>query len=226
MPLFSMREHPIPTVTDPQQYRAIGLVRGVYSPEDPELISRGQLIDSDGVVVQAVVLGRVMTLMHRHLQMDKPHLWVVYPRCRDTTFLHLQIVGIWEPSTLSIDSDNNKFLEENNQSIDFVDELPEGDDYFSIRGELIYTKPDTSDFVVKIRQRQRPNGPRPVPFKLQLKGKIPLDKLRHFLSLDVRRHGQELCLENYQVIAPMPTRGGKKHGGRSAVTKRSSPEKR
>ncbi len=221
-----MREHPIPTVTDSQQYRAIGLVRGVYSPEDPQLISRGQLIDSDGIAVQAVVLGRVMTLMHRHLQMDKAHLWVVYPRCRDTTFLHLQIVGIWEPSSLDCNSDNKKSLEGNNQSSDFVDELPEGDDYFSIRGELIYTKPETNDFVVKIRQRQRPSGPRAVPFKLQLKGKIPLENLRHFVSLDVRRHGQELCLETYQVIAPMPTRGGKKQGGGNTVIRRGPPKKR
>ena len=72
------------------------------------------------------------------------------------------------------------------------DELPEGDDYFSIRGELIYTRPESGELVIKVRQQPRPDGSRPVPFKLQLRGDIPLEHLRHFVSLDVRRQGQAL----------------------------------
>lgn len=215
-----MRDHPIPPVTDPLQYRAIGLVRGIYRPEDPSVISRGRVFDSEGIEIQAVVLGRVMTLMRRHLEMESPHLWVVYPRCRDATFLHLQIAGIWEPSTLNKGSHENQSSGSSNKSIELNDQLPEGDDYFSIRGELIFTKPETNDFVVKIRQKQRAGGIRPVPFKLQLKGSISLDKLRHFLSLHVRRQGQELHLESFEVVGPMPTRGGKKHVGKSGIIRR------
>ncbi len=36
-----MRPHPIAPVTEPLQYRAIGVVRGVYEPEDPEQLTVG-----------------------------------------------------------------------------------------------------------------------------------------------------------------------------------------
>ena len=96
-----MRDHPISPVTEPLQYRAIGVVRGVYRPESDDQLTRGVLIDSDGNELEAVVLGRMLTLMRRHLDMTAPHLWVVYPRCRESEQLHLQIAGIWEPSTLA-----------------------------------------------------------------------------------------------------------------------------
>ena len=204
-----MRDHPIPPVTEPQQYRAIGVVRGLYKPSDDDQLTRGTLIDAEGGEVETVVLGRVLTLMRRHLAMDQPHLWVVYPRSRDNDHLHLQIAGIWEPSTLSPDQ------------LDLDDSLPEGDDYFSIRGELIFTKPETGELVVKVRQQPRADGSRPLPFKLQVKGELPLEHLRHFVSLDVRRQGQQLHLESHEVIAPMPTRGGKSRGGRGRAPARS-----
>ena len=205
-----MRNHPIPPVTEPLQYRAIGLVRGTYTPKEPEQLTRGALLDSNGVELETVVLGRVLTLMRRHLAMDQSHLWVVYPRCRESDQLHLQIAGIWEPSTLDPDQS------------DADDTLPEGDDYFSIRGELIFTKPETGELVVKVRQQPRADGTRPLPFKLQMKGELPLEHLRHFVSLDIRRQGQELNLERHEVIAPMPTRGGKTKGGRGQGGRRGA----
>ncbi len=204
-----MRAHPIPPVTEPLQYRAIGLVRGIYAPSDPEQLTRGTLTDSNGLALETVVLGRVLTLMRRHLAMDEAHLWVVYPRCRESDHLHLQIAGVWEPSTLSPDQ------------ADADDSLPEGDDYFSIRGELIFTKPETGEIVVKVRQQPRADGSRPLPFKLQVKGDLPLEHLRHFVSLDLRRQGQELHLESHEVIAPMPTRGGKSKSGRGRSVSRA-----
>ncbi|MEY4430394.1 MAG: hypothetical protein RLZZ533_330 [Cyanobacteriota bacterium] len=194
-----MRQHPISPVTEPMQYRAIGVVRGTYVPEDPEQLTRGSIQAEDGSSIEAVVLGRVLTLMRRHLDLSKPHLWVAYPRYRDAGKLHLQVVGVWEPSTLAEDGG--------------ADQLPEGDDYFSVRGELIYTRPEEGDLVVKIRQQPRADGSRPTPFKLQLKGEIPPDHLRHFVALDLRRQGQQLQLERHEVIGPVPQRGGKGRGG-------------
>ncbi len=206
-----MRDHPIPPVSEPLQYRAIGLVRGIYEPEDPQCFTRGSLIDDQGDKIEAVVLGRVMSLMKHHLPMDIPHLWVVYPRCRDQNHLHLQISGIWEPSTLGNAVKEQDKLETANKSPqDLLDKVLEGDNYFSIRGELIYTNTNEEELVIKVRQRSKENGPRPIPFKIRLKGSIPIDYLRNFVSLDVRRNGQTLVLENYEAIAPMPTRGGKR----------------
>ena len=216
-----MRDHPIPAATEPLQYRAIGVVRGTYRPQDSEQFTRGFLVDSDGVEIEAVVLGRVLTLMRRHLAMDQPHLWVVYPRCREADHLHLQISGIWEPSTLKqtlLDESDSECS--SNSSLELEDQLPQGDDYFSIRGELIYTRPETGDLVVKVRQKPRADGSRSLPFKLQLKGDVPLSNLRHFVSLEVRRRGQQLHLEDYEVMGPMPTRGGKGRGGRGSLVRR------
>ena len=212
-----MRQHPISPVTEPMQYRAIGVVRGTYLPEDPEQLTRGSIQAEDGSSIEAVVLGRLLTLMRRHLDLSKPHLWVAYPRYRDAGKLHLQVVGVWEPSTLADAAADAEPAEVEPADAGSADQLPEGDDYFSVRGELIYTRPEDGDLVVKIRQQPRADGSRPTPFKLQLKGEIPPDHLRHFVALDLRRQGQQLQLERHEVIGPVPQRAGKgrgpRHGG-------------
>ena len=219
-----MRDHPIAPVTELFQYRAIGLVRGKYKPADIKGFSRGLIEDQNGLEIEAVVLGRTLSLIKRKVSIDSPHLWVVYPRCRDSEHLHLQIAGIWEPSTLDQTNDCEEVSNSNDIAIkdDDSDKVKEGDDYFSIRGELIYTKAETNNLVLKIRQRPRADGSRPLPFKLNLKGSIPLEHLRHFVSLDVRRKGNQLCLEDHEVIAPMPTRGGKRKGVKSSGSRKAS----
>jgi len=256
-PFPTMRAHPISPVTEPLQYRAIGVVRGLYVPTDPEQPTRGLIRTADGSELEAVVLGRLLTLMRRHLAMDKPHLWVVYPRSRDENQLHLQMVGVWEPSTLgavatsaATDGVAGERVAGDGVAGDGVanegpvgasseaatdppeataappevatadpsetaaaDALQEGDDYFSVRGELIYTRPETGDLVVKVRQLPRADGSRPIPFKLQLRGEVPLEHLRHFVALDLRRQGQQLCLEQLEVVAPLAQRGTR--GGKS-----------
>ncbi len=61
---------------------------------------------------------------------------------------------------------------------------------------MIFTKPETGEMVVKVRQQARADGHRPLPFKLQIKGALPLENLRHF-------------------------RGGKSKGGRGRATSRA-----
>jgi hypothetical protein len=238
-----MRQHPISPVTEPTQYRAIGVVRGHYVPADPEQLTRGAIRTAEGTEIEAVVLGRLLTLMRRHLDLSEPHLWVVYPRTRVENHLHLQMVGVWEPSTLA---QEDQLVEAGVEEVhdlpaaegpgghdgdaeaptvaagvpgasgaeSNVDALPEGDDYFSVRGELIYTRPETGDLVIKVRQQPRPDGSRPVPFKLQLRGEIPLEHLRHFVSLDLRRQGQQLTLEALEVLEPVAQRGNRGGKGR------------
>ena len=210
-----MRQHPISAVTEPTQYRAIGVVRGVYVPTDAEQLTRGVIRTADGTELEAVVLGRLLTLMRRHLNLDDPHLWVVYPRSREEEGLHLQMVGVWEPSTLAAGEEAEAPASTEPASTEgAADALPEGDDYFSVRGELIYTRPETGDLVVKVRVMPRPDGSRPVPFKLQLKGEVPLEHLRHFVALNLRRQGQLLQMESFEVIGPVAQRGNRGGKGR------------
>tara|TARA_Y100001968_G_C19261255_1_gene669371 strand:- start:308 stop:925 length:618 start_codon:yes stop_codon:yes gene_type:complete len=200
-----MRDHPIQPVSEPYQYRAIGIVRGVYSPFESNQITRGKLIDLNGQEIEAVVLGKALSLLKRHIDLDKPHLWVVYPRLRDHSFLHLQIAGVWEPSTL-----NSETSDKNNLTLDSFDQIQEGDDYFSIRGDLIYTKPQSKELVIKIRQKARSEKKKSASFKLCLKGQIPFEYLRHFVSLSVRRKNQELSIEEFEIIGPLISKTGKK----------------
>jgi hypothetical protein len=230
-----MRPHPIPPVSEPLQYRAIGVVRGTYVPADADQFTRGQIHTEDGEQIESVVLGRLLTLMRRHLDLAQPHLWVAYPRSREQGGLHLQLVGIWEPSTLAsvaaqpaeADALEPAPLEPAHESSPEPlpgsdlppadcpsDALPEGDDYFSVRGELIFTKPETGDLVIKVRQLPRGDGQRPAPFKLQLRGEIPLEHLRHFVAIDGRRQGQQLLVERFAVIAPVAQRGNRGGKGR------------
>ncbi|NEQ98305.1 MAG: hypothetical protein F6K30_16565, partial [Cyanothece sp. SIO2G6] len=82
------------------QYRAIGLIQGTYVPSE-EQFTRGTLMTEDNQPVDAVLLGRVMSLVKKHVDLTVPHLWVVYPRTRPKNeHLHAQIVGIWEPDKL------------------------------------------------------------------------------------------------------------------------------
>ncbi|KEF41223.1 MAG: hypothetical protein ER33_12720 [Cyanobium sp. CACIAM 14] len=227
-----MRQHPISPVTEPMQYRAIGVVRGCYVPVDPEQLTRGVIRTAEGTEIEAVVLGRLLTLMRRHLDLTAPHLWVVYPRSREENQLHLQMVGVWEPSTLAAPAETASVAPAAAETTpadtpgdESVDRLPEGDDYFSIRGELIFTRPETGDLVIKVRQQPRPDGSRPVPFKLQLRGEIPLEHLRHFVALDLRRQGQQLELERYEVIGPVATRGNRGGRARRPGGERGGPAK-
>ena len=198
-----MQNHPIPLVTDPLQYRAIGMVRGIYKPQDDDNFTRGNLIDTEGNEIDSVLLGRVITLIRNHVSLEKPHLWVVYPRCRTNKNLHLQITGIWEPSTLKKELKEKDELNEASISKADSDDLLEGDDYFSIRGELVFTKPEDKDLVVKIRQKPRNKKKKAIPFKVNLKGEVPMKYLKHFISLDVRRVDYQLLVEDFQIIAPV-----------------------
>ena len=73
--------------------------------------------------------------------------------------------------------------------------------------------------MVKVRVLPKPDGSRPTPFKVQLKGDVPLQHLRHFVALEGRRRGQELHVEQIEVIGPVNQRGnrggkGRRGGGR------------
>ncbi len=98
--ITTVRQHPIAPPSEPKQYRAIGLVRGRYQPST-EQFTRGNLRTPDGSEIDAVLLGRVMSLLKNHLDLESEHLWVVYPRTRqENNDLHIQIMGVWEPETL------------------------------------------------------------------------------------------------------------------------------
>lgn len=214
-----LRNRPIPPPSEPKQYRAIGLVRGRYQASE-EQFTRGMMTTQDGTVIEAVLLGRVMSLVKNHLDLEQDHLWVVYPRTRDTqSDLHVQIVGVWEPEKLQkLKSDDQEETEttdvaEAAEAAEATSEPPQDlspgfdDDYFSVRGEVVFHAPEQEMVVVKIQQSPRKSTDKAKAFKLQLKGVLPSEKtLGYFWELDVQRQGALLVITGGTPIGLVPPR--------------------
>ena len=88
--------NPIPQVTDPLQYRAIGIVNGKFTPLSSEQLNRGFLIDDKDEKIETVVLGKALSLLKKHIDLKKSYYWIVYPKNKNTQNLHyrLQASGI------------------------------------------------------------------------------------------------------------------------------------
>jgi hypothetical protein len=227
------RQHPIPPPSEPKQYRAIGLVHGHYRASDDQF-TKGALITPDGTEIDAVLLGRVMSLVKNHIDLKENHLWVVYPRTRQKNGeLHLQIVGIWEPEQLS---PKHKAIEDSDLSAEATpdqgspsdaktvetSEYPPLDDgYFSIRGEVVYQSEPSEDqeppyIIIKIKQHPRQPSDEPKFFKLKLQGSLEGKAVGRFWDLHLQREGQNLSIKqgnDLGLVGPTKAKKGSKPSG-------------
>ncbi|MCS6782162.1 MAG: hypothetical protein RMI89_03340 [Gloeomargarita sp. SKYBB_i_bin120] len=214
--------HPIPPPTEPLQYRAIGVLRGRYQPSE-EQFTKGLLVTHDGVQVDAVLLGRLMSLVKKRLDLSREHLWVVYPRTRkqsqakpETPFLplHVQIMGVWEPEALH---------PEENLGADtvWVEE-----DYFSIRGEVVRQNQQLERVTVRIRRAPMTLTGAAETFKLDLKGTLPQPGKGMFWDLQVQRQGTDLVIRQaHKVAAILPTKKAKRSRPKSRPSRPVPPKK-
>ena len=211
-----MLQHPIPPPTHDTQYRAIGLVWGKYQPQDQ--FTRGEMILSETESLETVLLGRVMNVVKKHLNLEVPHLWVVYPRTRQKQdYLHLQIVGVWEPDTLKESSQRAEQLE-----TETVSEVKAEAGYFSIRGEVVFYSEAEQKIIVKIKRFTQGKASF---FKLKLVGVLPdeKDNLGWFWELDVQLKGEELVVIKGRKIAPISDKSKPNRAPKKII---SSPQKK
>jgi hypothetical protein len=204
------RLSPIPPPSEPMQYRAIGLVRGRYI-SSPEQFTQGSLVTPDGISINTVLLGRMMSLVKNHLDLQQEHLWVVYPRTRqENDEIHLQIVGVWEPAKLANSNDTEQTEQpssaQSDKSPEFSALSSPGvlDGKFSVRGEIVYQSQDGSNLVIKIKQSPRKDSDKPKYFKLKLKGALETRAVGKFWDLEVVRQGDLLAIESGKMIADLP----------------------
>ena len=191
-----MIKNPIQEVTNKLQYRAIGIVKGVYNPHIMEKPNRGTLTDQEGIILETVVLGKALALIKKYINLEKSHFWIVYPRNKNTSNLHLQVVGIWDPYKLNkINTDNSQ-----KDPKELLEELNLSDNYFSVRGELIYVNTKKKELVIKICSSPSSKKLKNNIFKITIEGEISLEFLNSFISLDVVRDGNTLRLVKYEVI--------------------------
>jgi hypothetical protein len=206
-PTTAFRQEPIPQPSEPMQFRAIGLIRGRYLAS-AEQFTKGVLLTTDGTMVDAVLLGRVMSLVKKHIDLNEEHLWVCYPRTREgSTDLHVQIVGVWEPETLQ------KKPEEEGKAEALKPMRPKSpvknstdldDGFFSVRGEVVFQSLEQDQIVVKIKQAPKPGEEKGRAFKLQLKGNLGPRATRHFWDLKVQRDIGLLMIRDATCIGAMP----------------------
>ena len=197
-----MLKNPIPQVTDPLQYRAIGIVNGKFTPHNSEQLNKGLITDNEGEKIETVVLGKALSLLKKHIDLNKNYYWVVYPKNKNTQNLHLQVAGIWDPFQFND-------LPNNSSKINFsklLEELDLKDNYFSVRGELVFVNKSKKEIVIKICSTSKLKNLKNKNFKLIIKGELSIELLNNFVSLDVNRYGNSLKLLNYKVIGRNPSK--------------------
>ena len=197
-----MLKNPIPQVTNKLQYRAIGIINGKFTPNDSEQLNRGFLIDNKGEKIETVVLGKALSLLKKHIDLNKSYYWIVYPKNKNAQNLHLQVAGIWDPYQLNDfpnDSSKTNFPK-------LLEKIDLKDNYFSVRGELVFVNAKKKEFVIKICSASKSKNLKNKNFKLVIKGELSLELLNSFLSLDINRDGNALKLINYEVIEKNPSK--------------------
>ncbi|MEM7063827.1 MAG: hypothetical protein AAF572_11765 [Cyanobacteria bacterium P01_B01_bin.77] len=194
-PVPQPRLQPIAPPSEPMQYRAIGLLKGRYEPSE-ESFNRGNIVNHDGTTTCAVLLGRTTSLVKKHLDLAKDHLWVVYPRTifQDDIGIAVQIVGVWEPETLGEDEDET--IEAPAAAIQ--------PDYFSIRGEVIKYDERKQEVTVSIVQKMRAGKQPKRPFKLVINGNIGVKTIGYFWDMHVQREGNQFVLTEGSYVAAVP----------------------
>jgi hypothetical protein len=225
------RQQPIPPPSEPMQYRAIGLVRGRYQAASTEQFTQGVLVTEDGAEIQAVLLGRIISLVRNHLDLAQEHLWVVYPRTgQKDDKLHLQIVGVWEPEKLSPESPATQRPQPQGELASDDEQLAPAaptieDGYFSVRGEVVFQSTSNNQLVVKIKQAPRKESEKPKYFKLKLQGTLKTKAVGQFWDLQIQRQAENLVVQQGESIAVLPKpkprknfqpRSGGRFSGRSS----------
>lgn len=112
------RIHPIGEPEHLLQIRAIGGLQGVISQLGAITLT-GEF-QGKSLILGEKVPGLVQQLLKNGVN---EAMFVVYPRTKNGFVYQFQVIGVWKPSILDPDSGAQ-------------DELPEGENYFSIRGEV------------------------------------------------------------------------------------------
>ena len=110
--------------------------------------------------------------------------------------MHLQVAGIWDPYQLNDfpnDSSKTNFSK-------LLEELDLKDNYFSVRGKLVFVNTQKKEIVIKICPAIKSKNFKNKNFKLVIKGELSLELLHSFVSLDINRDGNSLKLIKYEVI--------------------------
>ena len=190
-----MIKNPIPKVSNKIQFRAIGIVFGMYNPISPDILHKGTIKDSQGFIIDAVVLGKTLSLIKKFINFEKNYYWIVYPRNKNSNNLHLQVAGIWDPNNFGVN--NEKTIEKTDEILQSLDLK---DNFFSIRGKLIFINTLQKELVIKIFSSKSSKYSKNKSFKVSLKGIIPMKFINSFVSLEATRKENTLFMDDFEII--------------------------
>lgn len=169
-PVLGIPDHPL-------QYRAIGVIQGIYEPLEGTL-TKGIMTIEDNSSFEAVILTKAIASIKNHVDLNQVQNWVVYPHTiPEVEQIYLQIVGVFVPKKKEINI------------------LPPN--YFSIRGEVIYSSKKQEKVVVKVYQNKSKHRKKTSFYKLELKGRIPDHTIKHFYSFSLVLEQNQLKIKNY-----------------------------
>ncbi len=191
---------PIPSATESFQYRAIGVIYGQYIANEDNF-AKGHILTTDGSQVDAVLLGKIISIVKKRLQSDGKYLWVVYPRTNDKAGkLHVQISGVWAPVELG---KSDLPIDPNVQ-----------DGYFSVRGEISSQSVEENSVIIKVRRTEQKFDKQKdkvskeySKFKVRLTGLLPTDAVGQFWSVNVQRQGDVLTIIDGEFVGHVPYKG-------------------
>ena len=198
--MLTTLDHPIKPPDEKLQYRAIGVIRGVYTPSQ-ESFCIGTITTSDGTVIPALLKPKVRRSVSKKTNPTQEYFWVVYPRCNSQA-LKVQITGLWDPV-------QNSPVEE----------------FFSIRGQVIFQNFKDKKILVKIKQKALLEGEKSRFFKIKLTGVIPVKAVGKFWEFKVKRNVDKFDILSGEFISKLPAKfdpRNKKNKNRKQFTKASS----
>ncbi len=209
---------PIPDATEPFQYRAIGVISGRYIASEDNF-AKGHILTTDGSEVDAVLLGKIISIVKKRLEGDREYLWVVYPRTNDKAGkLHVQISGVWAPVELG---KSDVPIDPNVQ-----------DGYFSVRGEISTQSTAENSVIVKVRRTEQKFDKEKdkvskeyTKFKVRLTGLLPTDAVGQFWSVNVQRQGDVLTIIDGEFIGHVPYKGKRGSQTRGRTSGQFAPRK-
>lgn len=200
-PMLTPLIHPIKPPDQKLQYRAIGVIRGIYTPSE-ESYCVGTITTSDGTIIPALLKPKVRRSVTKKTHPDQEYYWVVYPRCNSQA-LKVQITGLWDPL-------QNSPIEE----------------YFSVRGQVIFQNFKDKKILVKIKQKALLEGEKSRFFKIKLTGVIPVKAVGKFWEFKVKRNIDKFDIVDGEFVSKLPAKfdpRNKKNKSKKQVTPKNSP---
>lgn len=198
----------------PLMYRAVGQVHGRFIPSEKK-ITKGVLLTDDGMLIPARLVAKAAWMVKVNPDIIKNEIiWSAYPY---TDF------PVWFERMRAFLPDEEAIAPAKTEGIpafwfqlrdvreprknQTLEELRQGNNYFSIRGQIFKQDVQEGKLIVRICRNKIPPGkeqdPEYQPIDLTIDGFLPGKVEGQFWDLDVSREGNLLLVENGSFVADL-----------------------